>query len=203
MRLARLVRSLLAEPSADLEALLALMLFQDARRDARTDEAGELVLLSEQDRSRWDRAEIAEAHELLTAALRRGTPGSYALEGAIAALHSEAESAETTDWPQITGLYRRLYRLHRSPVVALNAAVALAMAAGPDAALPLVEAFAEELADYHLWHATRADLLRRLGRREEAIASYGRACALAQNDVQRRFLERRLADLTSRSPEPK
>src|SRR5262249_8631972 len=197
IRLARLVRSLLPEPSADLEALLALMLFQDARREARTDEAGDLVLLSEQDRSRWNRDEIDEARALLEAALRRGPPGSYALEGAIAALHAEAESAEKTDWPQITGLYRRLYRLHRSPVVALNGAVALAMAARPEVALPLVEAFAEELADYHLWHTTRADLLRRLGRREEAIASYRRACALAQNEVQRRFLERRLAELTS------
>lgn len=203
IRLARLVRALLPEPSADLEALLALMLFQDARRDARTNEAGELILLSEQNRSLWDRAEIAEAHELLTSALRRGPPGTYALEGAIAALHSEAESAEKTDWPQITGLYRRLYRLHRSPVVALNAAVALAMAAGPDVALPLVEAFSEELDGYHLWHATRADLLRRLGRREEAIASYRRACALAQNDVQRRFLERRLAELTPPPAETK
>jgi RNA polymerase sigma-70 factor (ECF subfamily) len=195
IRLARLLCELLPAPVAEVEGLLALMLLQDARRAARVDGNGELVLLAAQDRSRWNRPQIEEGLTLLQLALRRGLPGPYALEAAIAAVHAEARTAAETDWKQITGLYRRLYTLHPSPVVALNGAVALAMAAGAEAALPLVEAFEEELSDYHLWHATRADLLRRLGRREAAAASYRRACALAQNEAQRRFLERRLAEL--------
>jgi len=195
IRLARLLCEHLPAPSAEVEGLLALMLLQDARRAARVDGNGELVLLAAQDRSRWNRPQIEEGLTLLQLALRRGPPGPYALEAAIAAVHAEARAAAETDWKQITGLYRRLYTVHPSPVVALNGAVALAMAAGAQAALPLVEAFEEELSDYHLWHATRADLLRRLGRREEAAACYRRACALAQNEAQRRFLERRLAEL--------
>jgi RNA polymerase sigma-70 factor, ECF subfamily len=197
IRLARLLTDLLPQPAAEVEALLALMLIQDARRAARVDGAGEIVLLAAQDRSRWNRIQIEEGLALVQLALRRGPPGPYALEAAIAAVHAEAKTAAETDWRQITSLYRRLYRVHPSPVVALNGAVALAMAAGAETALPLLEAFEEELAGYHLWHATRADFLVRLGRREEAAASYRRACALAQNEVQRRFLERRLAELAS------
>jgi RNA polymerase sigma-70 factor (ECF subfamily) len=195
IHLARLLRALLPGPSPELDGLLALMLLQDARRATRVDAAGDLVLLADQDRSRWDRARIDEGLDLVQAALRRGPPGPYALEAAIAAVHAEAPRAEETDWPQIVGLYDRLAALHPSPVVTLNRAVAVAMAQGPAVALPLVDALEEALGDYHLWHAARADLLRRLGRRAEAIASYERAHALTQNEVERRFLRRRLADL--------
>ncbi|MEK6371974.1 MAG: sigma-70 family RNA polymerase sigma factor [Acidobacteriota bacterium] len=184
IRLARLLRA------PEIDALLALMLLTDARRAARVDAAGDLVLLADQDRSRWDHAQIEEGLGLIRAALRRAPPGTYALEAAIAAVHAEAARAEETDWPQIAGLYERLYALHPSPVVALNRAVAVSIASGPAAALPLVDALEEPLATYHLWHATRADLLRRLGRTDEAIAAYRRAHALAQNDVERRFLAR-------------
>lgn len=197
IRLARLLRRLLPVPAAELEALLALMLLIDSRRVARLDPAGDLVLLADQDRTRWDRAEIEEGLGLIRAALRRAPAGPYAVEAAIAAVHAEATRAEETDWQQIAGLYERLHALHPSPVVALNHAVAIAMSQGPDAALPLVDALKETLEDYHLWHSTRADLLRRLNRREEAVASYRRAHALAQNEVERRFLERRMAELSS------
>lgn len=195
IRLARLLIALLVEPVAELEALLALMLLSDARRDARIDAAGELTLLADQDRTRWDRRELDEGCALVEAALRRGSPGPYALEAAIAAVHAEARRAEDTDWRQIAGLYDRLHALHPSPVVALNRAVAVSMADGPAAALPLVDELQDRLADYHLWHATRADLLRRLGRRDEAIASYRDAHARTENEVERRFLERRLSEL--------
>jgi RNA polymerase sigma-70 factor (ECF subfamily) len=195
IRLARLLCALLPEPVAELEALLALMLLHDARRGARVGPSGELVLLADQDRGRWDRQQIAEGHALVQAALRRAPPGPYALEAAIAAVHTQAARVEETDWRQIAGLYDRLYLQHPSPVVALNRAVAIAMADGPEAALPLVAALEDELGDYHLWHATRADLLRRLDRRAEAVASYRQAHALAQNEVERRFIERRLAEL--------
>jgi RNA polymerase sigma-70 factor, ECF subfamily len=190
IRLARLLRALLPAPLVEVDALVALMLLTDARRAARVDDAGDLVLLADQDRSLWDHAQIEEGLGLIRAALRRAPPGTYALEAAIAAVHAEAARAEETDWPQIAGLYERLYALHPSPVVALNRAVAVSMASGPAAALPLVEALEEPLATYHLWHATRADLLRRLGRGDEAIDAYRRAHALAQNDVERRFLAR-------------
>jgi RNA polymerase sigma-70 factor (ECF subfamily) len=134
---------------------------------------------------------------LLQAALRRGPAGPYALEAAIAAVHADAVRAEDTDWRQIAGLYDRLHDLHASPVVALNHAIAVSMADGPGVAMPLVDALEEQLAGYHLWHATRADLLRRLDRADEAIVSYRRAHALAQNAVERRYLERRLAQLTT------
>lgn len=199
LRLARLLRALLPGPLAELDALLALMLLNDARRAARVDDAGDLVLLADQDRSRWDRAQIDEGCGLIRAALRRAPVGAYALEAAIAAVHSEAARSEETDWRQIVGLYEKLYLLHPSPVVALNRAVAIAMADGPTAALPLVDGLEEALANYHLWHATRADLLRRLDRREEAMASYRRAYALAQNEVERRFLSRRLAESAATS----
>ncbi len=196
IRLARLLRMLLPAPEPELDALLGLMLLHDARRDTRVDAAGELVLLADQDRTRWHRDQIEEGCALVEASLRPSPPGPYAIEAAIAAVHAESARAEDTDWRQIVGLYDRLYALHPSAVVALNRAVALAMADGPAAALPLVDALTESLAEYHLWHATRADLLRRLGRRAEAIASYQRAHALARNEAERRFLARRVADLT-------
>ena len=192
IRLARLLRALMAPAIGELDALLALMLLIDSRRNARVDGNGDLVLLADQDRSRWDRAEIDEGVGLVRAAVRRGPAGPYTIEAAIAALHTEAE----TDWPQIAGLYERLYALHPSPVVALNRAVAVSMANGPAAALPLVDELGDELAEYHLFHATRADLLRRLGRRDEALDAYRRAHALAQNDVERRFLAKRISELT-------
>jgi len=195
IRLARLVRELLREPVAELEGLLALMLLHDSRRGARLDSAGEMVLLADQDRSLWDQKEIEEGRGLLRAALGRGPPGPYALEAAIAAVHADARRVEETDWRQIVGLYDLLEAVHPSPVVALNHAAAVSMAHGPEAALPLVEALAETLADYHLWHATRADLFRRLGRKGDAISSYRRAHALARNAIERRFLEWRLAEL--------
>jgi RNA polymerase sigma-70 factor (ECF subfamily) len=191
IRLARVLRALILVPVADLDALLALMLFIDSRRLARVDAEGELVLLRDQDRALWDRAAIDEGAGLLRAALRRGPAGPYAIEAAIAALHTE----ETTDWPQIAALYGRLFALHPSPVVALNRAVAVSMAHGPAAALPLVDELEEELEAYHLFHATRADLLRRLGRTDEARAAYERAHALAGNEVERRFLAKRMGEL--------
>jgi len=202
IRLARIVRELLREPVAELEGLLALMLLHDSRRNARVDAAGGLVLLTDQDRSLWDRARMDEGRDLLGTALGRGPPGPYALEAAIAAVHADAARAEDTDWKQIAGLYDLLAALHPSPVVALNRAAAVSMAEGPAAALPLVDALSGQLAGYHLWHATRADLLRRLGRGEEALASYRRAHELAQNETERRFLERRLRELgtTIRAP---
>jgi RNA polymerase sigma-70 factor (ECF subfamily) len=194
IRLARMLRTLM--PNPEIEALLALMLLHDARRNARVDEAGEIVLLADQDRSRWDREEIDEGRSILQTSMRQWRPGTYALEAAIAAIHADAPSAEATDWRQIVLIYERLYALHQTPVVALNQAVAVSMADGPAAALPLVDALAEPLDGYHLWHATRADLLRRLGRVDEAVASYQRALALAGNEAERRFLTRRIAELT-------
>ena len=199
IRLARLLRMLMPAPDSELDALLALMLLHDARRNARVDDAGELVLLADQDRSRWDRAEIDEGRALLQSTLRRSRPGTYALEAAIAAVHADAESTATTDWKQIAAIYERLFALHPTPIVALNHAVAVSMADGPTAALPLVDALSELLADYHLWHATRADFLRRLGRDEEAVASYRRAHALAGNEAELRFLARRIAELSGDS----
>ena len=192
IRLARLLRALPPVPVRELDALLALMLLHDARRDARTDAEGEMVPLAEQDRTRWNRAQIEEGIALVKDALRHAPAGPYALEAAIAAVHAEASRAQDTDWRQIALLYERLHSLHPSPVVALNRAVAVAMADGPAAALPLVDALADELGSYHLWHATRADLLHRLGRREEAIAAWKRAHELATNDAERRFLTRRI-----------
>jgi RNA polymerase sigma-70 factor (ECF subfamily) len=197
IRLTRTLRTLMPDP--ELDALLALMLLHDSRRHARVDDAAEVVLLADQDRSRWDRAEIDEGRSLLRSSLVRARPGTYALEAAIAAVHADASSAEVTDWPQIVSIYERLYALHPTPVVALNQAVAVSMADGPAAALPLVDALSESLAGYHLWHAARADILRRMGRSEEAIASYRRAHALAGNEAERRFLARRIGELAVQS----
>jgi len=193
IRLGRLVRTLMSpQPPPEATALVALMLLHDARREARLDEAGDVVLLEEQDRSRWDRTLIAEALSLTEEAFRGG-PGPFALQAGIAALHCQAVRAEDTDWPQILRLYDQLERLQPSPIVSLNRAVAVAMVHGPQPALTIIDALAAgDLEDYHLLHAARADLLRRLGSAEEAASSYRRALALVTNDSERRFLERRL-----------
>lgn len=197
IRLGRLLRSLMSPQPAEATALLALMLLHDARRDARLDTTGEVVLLQEQDRSRWDRQQINEAQPLVEESFRRG-PGPYALQAAIAALHCNAARAEDTDWPQILGLYDQLERLQPSPIVSLNRAVAVAMVSGPTAALEVVEGLAAgDLENYHLLHAVRADFLRRIGSKEEAAKSYRRALALVTNDSERRFLERRLSEVGS------
>jgi len=199
VRLARVVRALMAPPPAEATALLALMLLHDSRRDARLDEAGELVVLEEQDRRRWHHVQIAEALPLVEEALRGG-PGPYALQAAIAALHCQALRAEDTDWPQIVRLYEVLERLQPSPVVSLNRAAAVAMVDGPGPALALVDALAAtgDLDRYHLLHSARADLLRRLGRAAEAAQSYERALALVTNEAERRFLDRRLREVRPR-----
>lgn len=172
------------------------MLLQDARRDARLDEAGDLVILEEQDRSRWDQARIAEALPLLADAFRGG-PGPFALQAAIAAEHCRSPRAEDTDWPRILHLYGLLERLQPSPVVSLNRAVAVAMVEGPLAALAIVDSLAADgdLDGYHLLHAARADLLRRAGASVEAAKSYARALALVTNGSERRFLDRRLREV--------
>jgi RNA polymerase sigma-70 factor (ECF subfamily) len=197
IRLARLVRSLMdAPPPAEATGLLALMLLHDSRREARVDASGDLILLDEQDRNLWNRRQIAEAIPLVEEALRNG-PGPFGLQAAIAALHCQPQRAEDTDWPQIVRLYDLLERFQPSPVVSLNRAVAVAMADGLRPALAIIDELASEgdLDNYHLLHATRADLLRRMGRKEEAAKSYGQALALVTNDSERRFLERRLREV--------
>ena len=198
IRLGRLVRTLMAPAPSEATALVALMLLHDSRRDARSDDAGDLVVLEEQDRRRWNHQQIAEALPLVEEALRGG-PGPFALQAANAALHCQAARAEDTDWPQILRLYDVLERVQPSPIVSLNRAVAIAMVDGPDPALALVDALGArgDLDGYHLFHATRADLLRRLGRSAESTTSYARAVALAANDAERRFLERRLREVQS------
>ncbi|MEV7808019.1 sigma-70 family RNA polymerase sigma factor [Microbispora sp. NPDC088329] len=200
IRLARvLVRLMPDEPEA--AGLLALMLLHHARRAARLDEAGDLVLLEDQDRGRWDAGQIAEGVALLDAALRRGRPGPYQVQAAIAACHATAARPEDTDWAQIAVLYGRLARLVPSPVVELNRAVAVGMAHGPAAGLALVDSLRETLratgalAGYHLLPAARADLLRRLGRTAEAAEAYREAAGLAATDAERRYLARRLSAL--------
>jgi RNA polymerase sigma-70 factor, ECF subfamily len=172
------------------------MLLHDARREARTDDAGDIVVLDEQDRTRWNQKQIAEALPLVQEAFR-GRPGAFALQAAIAAAHCQAARAEDTDWPQIVRLYDLLERVQPSPIVSLNRAVAVAMAEGPSAGLALIDALAtaDDLANYHLLHAARADLLRRLGSLPQAAESYTRALALVTNDSERRFLERRLREV--------
>ena len=169
------------------------MLLQHSRRAARVDPAGDLVLLDDQDRSRWDQDMIDEGLRTLDRAVELRSPGAYQLQAAIAATHARAPRPEDTDWPEIASLYTALAARHPSPVVSLNRAVAIAMADGPGAGLPLVDELAGELDTYHLFHATRADLLRRLGREAEAELAYRRALALATNPAERRFLEGRLA----------
>lgn len=198
IRLARFLKILMAPSPPEATALLALMLLQDSRREARLDATGDLVLLDEQDRGHWNHAQIAEALPLVEEALRGG-PGPYALQAAIAALHCRAARAQDTDWPQIVRLYDVLERVQPSPIVSLNRAAAVAMVEGPLPALALVDklAAAGDLERYHLLHAARADLLRRLGARAEAAESYATAIELVTNDAERRFLERRLREVKS------
>jgi len=199
IRLGRLVRTLMGPPPpAEATALLALMLLQDARRDARLDEAGDLVILEEQDRALWDRSQIAEALPLVTEAFGGG-PGPFAVQAAIASLHCEAVRAENTDWPQILLLYDVLERLQPSPIVSLNRAVAVAMVEGVQPALELIDSLAAagDLDGYHLLHAARADLLRRAGASADAARSYARALALVTNGSERRFLDRRLREVSA------
>jgi RNA polymerase sigma-70 factor (ECF subfamily) len=197
IRLARLLDALLPG-RPDIEGLLALTLLHDARRKARATADGDIVLLEDQDRSLWDRAQIAEGSGLVERALRApGRPSSYSVQAAIAALHAQAPRHEATDWRQIVGLYEVLLRLHPSPVVELNHAVAVSMVDGPARALDLIDALIARgsLDGYHLLPAVRADLLRRLGRREEAQDAYRAALALAKLEPERRLLGRRLAEL--------
>jgi len=204
IRLGRLVRSLMMpQPPAEVTGLVALMLLHDARRDARVDEAGDIIVLGDQDRSRWDHRQIAEALPLVTEALRGG-PGPFTLQAAIAAVHCQATRADETDWPQIVRLYDLLERVQPSPIVSLNRAVAVAMAEGAEAGLNLIDQLAatDDLSNYHLLYAARADLLRRLGSAVESAKSYQRALALVTNDAERRFLERRLSEVQSASAQP-
>ena len=198
IRLARTLAGLMPD-EPEVGGLLALMLLHDARRAARVDDEDELVALEDQDRTRWDRAVIDEGVAALEAALRRGEPGPYQVQAAIAACHAVAEGAAATDWTEIAGLYAQLARMSRSPVVELNRAVAIAMADGPEHGLAIVDALTSSgaLADYHLLPATRADLLRRLGRNDEAAAAYREALALVSAETERRYLTRRVAEVTA------
>ncbi len=196
IRLGRLLLELLPG-EGEVAGLLALMLLHDSRRQTRTTASGEIALLTEQDRRLWDRGEIEEGARLVERAMRTGRVGPYTVQAAIAALHAEAPSAAATDWGQITGLYDVLLRIEPTPIVELNRAVAVAMRDGAQAGLALMDGILArgELDTYHLAHAARADLLARLGQREEAIAAYERARALASLEPERRFLERRLGEL--------
>ena len=195
IRLGRLLMELLPEP--EVMGLLALMLLQESRRAARTSADGEIVLLADQDRSLWDRAQIAEGAALVERALSSRRYGAYALQAAIAAVHAGSPSGDETDWHEIVGLYDVLLRVAPSPVVELNRAVAVAMRDGPDAGLAFIEALLAQgdLADYHLAHSARAELCRRAGRLPDARASYERALELARQEPERRFLLRRLEEL--------
>ncbi len=201
--LCRLLKSLMPDEPEAL-GLLALMLLHDARRAARFDRAGDIVLLEDQDRSLWNRRRVEEGAGLVDRALRMGRPGPYQLQASIAALHDVATSTETTDWSQIVGLYGELARLHPTPVVELNRIVAVAMVAGPARALDLLLKLEEvpELASYHLFHAVRADLHRRMADWTAAAAAYRRALALVAQPAERRFLQRRLAEMERPRGEP-
>jgi RNA polymerase sigma-70 factor (ECF subfamily) len=194
--LTRILRRLLPG-DADVAGLLALILLTDARRATRVDRSGQLVLLADQDRSQWDRAEIAEGIALVQEALRRRPPGRFALQAAIAAVHADAPSWEATDWTELVGLYDILVDVWASPVVALNRAVAVGFARGPDAGLAALDALAEEpqLAAYPYLAASRADFLRRLGRDADARVAYEEALVLIDNDVERQFLLDRVSTL--------
>ena len=192
IRLGRLLHELMPD-EPEVAGLLALMLLTEARRPARTSEDGELVLLADQDRTRWDRALVAEGQDLVRACLRRNRPGPYQLQAAIAAVHSDASNATATDWRQVVALYDQLLTLAPTPVVALNRAVAVAELSGPAAGLALVEDL--DLPRHHLLPAVRADFLRRLGRTDEARRSYAEALALAGNERERAFLRRRTDEL--------
>jgi RNA polymerase sigma-70 factor (ECF subfamily) len=198
MRLGRVLCGLLPQ-QPEAQALLGLMLLQDSRRDARVSAEGELVLLEEQDRSLWHLEQIQEGTEIVESALRRGAVGMYAVQASIAALHANAKTAKETDWPQIASLYDVLLRNHPSPVVEVNRAAAVAMARSVEEGLALLDEIEkrEELKEFHLLPAAQADLLRRLGRLPEAAEAYRRALTLATNDIERRFLRRRLAEVES------
>ena len=195
IRLGRLVMELL--PDSEAIGLLALMLLQESRRTARTSSTGDLILLEDQDRSLWNQAQISEGRLLVQQSLSSGRFGSYTLQAAISAVHSEAQSAAATDWAQIVGLYDLLVQLEPSPVVALNRAVAVAMRDGPLAGLQSIDQILArgDLADYHLAHSARADLCRRLGRTADARESYQKALAIVKQEPERRFLEKRLREL--------
>jgi RNA polymerase sigma-70 factor (ECF subfamily) len=200
IRLGRLLTDLRAEPEGlgpEVIGLLSLMLLQESRRAARTSPAGELILLENQDRSLWNREQIAEGVALLEKALNSRRFGAYTLQAAIAAIHAEAESAAATDWPQIVAVYDQLARIQPSPVVHLNRAVAIAMRDGPEAGLKQIDAVLEhgELANYYLAHSARADMYRRLGRTAEARSSYEKALALTQQEPERQFLQERIRQL--------
>jgi len=196
IRLGRLLVGLL--PDAEALGLLALMLLQESRRAARTSPSGDLILLEDQDRSLWDREKIAEANSLVEQAIASRRFGAYTLQAAIAGVHAAARTTAETDWGQMVSLYDLLARGEPSPVVALNRAVAVAMRDGPEAGLELIEAILEagELAEYHLAHAARADMCRRLGKTADARESYHKALALARQDPERRFLARRIRELS-------
>jgi RNA polymerase sigma-70 factor (ECF subfamily) len=201
IRLGRLLLELLSEKEPEAEGLLALMLLQESRRLARTSSTGELILLDNQDRSLWNREQIAEGANLVQRALSSRRLGPYMLQAAIAAVHAEAHSAAATDWDQIVALYGMLASIEPSPVVELNRAVAVAMRDGPLAGLELIDTILArgELTDYHLAHSARAELCRRLGRTADAKAAYLRAIDLARQEPERRFLESRLSDLPDES----
>jgi RNA polymerase sigma-70 factor (ECF subfamily) len=198
IRLGRLLAALMPD-EPEVLGLTALMLLHDSRRATRMDAAGELVRLEEQDRSRWNRAEIAEGTGLLGRAMAMSGPGPYQLQAAIAARHAKAPRAEDTDWPQIAALYEQLAHMSPSPVIALNWAVAVALGGDPRRGLALLEDI-DALEHYHLWHAARADLLHRLRRQQEARLAYARALELATNAAERRFIARRLAELDAAAP---
>ena len=200
IRLGRLLTELRPEPEVmgpEVIGLLSLMLLQESRHAARTSPTGELILLENQDRSLWNREQIAEGVALLEKALKSRRFGSYTLQAAIAAVHAEAESVAATDWRQIVALYDRLVRIQPSPVVQLNRAVAIAMRDGPEAGLTHIDAVLEhgELANYYLAHSARADMYRRLGRTAEARSSYEKALALTQQEPERQFLQERIRQL--------
>jgi RNA polymerase sigma-70 factor, ECF subfamily len=196
IRLGRLVHELMApQPPGEATGLVALMLLHDARRTARFDESGDIILLENQDRGLWDRRQIAEALPLVAEALRDGA-GPYALQAALAAEHCQAQRSEDTNWVSIVRLYDVLQTVQPSPIVSLNRAVAIAMAEGPRAGLALIEELTGELEQYHLLHAARADLLRRMGATADAAKNYETALKLATNDSERRFLQKRLAEMS-------
>ncbi len=199
IRLGRLIaREVPTEP--EVTGLLALMLLHDARRETRTDAAGDIVLLDEQDRSRWDRAKIDEGVELVERALRLGRVGPFQVQAAISALHGQAEHPEDTDWRQIVGLYDVLLRIEPTPIIRLNQAAAISMAYGEQAALDIVDALRGQLDDYTPYWATRADLLRRLGRADDAVLAYEQAIALTDNAREVSFYQRRLVELGVHDP---
>jgi RNA polymerase sigma-70 factor, ECF subfamily len=202
IRLARLLRDLLPE-EGEVAGILALMLLTEARRSARVSAEGELVTLREQDRSTWDAALIAEGHQLVRERLaKRQAPGRYQILAALAAVHTSAGHVRDTDWWQVVALYDQLVRIDPSPIVALNRAIAVAELDGLDVGLAVVESLAEKLASYHAYHATRADLLRRLGREQEARAAYDQAIQLAANSAELAYLQRRRTELGQELPTP-